>query len=251
VRSIGFGPQVKHVSYDPEAPLHDRYMATHYPGVGDPDFDTLRKVTMTINSFFGWEFNSCESLRKDGVWYPMDFANACPDSQVTSLHQHFPWLVKSYIRWSLYCAATKKKMRATLDWEPFFAARDEKLDLREQVARYAKIARERFESARFEEFCAKHLPHLDEVAWTYFGSERAKNAVAAKVKMLFPRHEWERFTEHFFGEIQKWREHDAAERAAAKAKGPAVHQHHFVPSGAASGTATKPAPAKGDKRSKK
>ena len=80
----------------------------------------LRDTTLTINAFFGWDFNSCESLRKDGVWYPIDFANPCPDSQVTSLHYHFPWLVKAYLRWSIFCAVTKRPMRKNLDWEPFY-----------------------------------------------------------------------------------------------------------------------------------
>jgi len=65
---------------------------------------------MTINAFFGWEFNSCESLRdRNGVFSPIDFANACPDFQVTSLHYHFPELVKNMVRWSLFCAATKRR----------------------------------------------------------------------------------------------------------------------------------------------
>ena len=71
-------------------------------------------MTMTINSFFGWDFNSCEALRKEGVFYPIDFANPCPDSQVTSLHYHFPWVVKAKIRWSLFVAASMR----TLDLIP-------------------------------------------------------------------------------------------------------------------------------------
>jgi transketolase len=67
---------------------------------------------------------------------------------------------------------------------------------------------ERMLAARFEEFCAKHLPHLDEVAWEYFGGEAARAAVRKKVQALFPSHEWDHFTDHFWAEIQRWREHD-------------------------------------------
>ena len=40
---------------------------------------------------------------------------------------------------------------------------------------------------RFEEFCAKHLGHLDEVLWEFFGTDIAKDAVRQKVAALFPR----------------------------------------------------------------
>ena len=94
-------------------------------------------MTLTINAFFGWDFNSCESLAKGGVWYPIDFANACPDSQVTSLHYHFPWLIKANLRWSIFCAATDRKMRKNLDWEPFYAIADRDLAPRERLREYA------------------------------------------------------------------------------------------------------------------
>jgi hypothetical protein len=165
----------------------------------------LRQITLTINSFFEWEFNSCESLRKDGVWYPIDFANPCPDSQVTSLHYHFPWMVKAYLRWSIFCAGTKRKMRKNQDWQPFYDIAKLDLSYEEKLDRYAKIALERYEADRFEEFCHKHLGHLDEVAWEFFGTQPAKDAVRAKVTALFPANEVADFTELFWGRIQMWR----------------------------------------------
>jgi hypothetical protein len=204
VRCFGFGPQTHYVLFDPAAPLHDRYtMKTEF--ITDAEKEHLRKVTLTINAFFGWEFNSCESLRKDNVWFPIDFANPCPDSQVTSLHYHFPWMVKAYIKWSVFCAATKRKMRKNQDWAPFYEIAAMDISYAEKLDRYAAIADERFETKKFEEFCAKHLSNLDEIAWEFFGTPEAKDAVRQKVTALFPPHEIERFTELFWGRVQDWR----------------------------------------------
>jgi hypothetical protein len=119
VRAVGLGPQVRIIRYDPELPLHDRYTMER-DFIGEADARTLADMTLVINAFFGWDFNSCEALSKDGVWHPIDFANACPDSQVTSLHYHFPWLVLANLEWSLYVAATKRPMRMNFDWAPFY-----------------------------------------------------------------------------------------------------------------------------------
>lgn len=211
VRVIGFGPQTYFVKYDPSAPLHDRYTL-------DRDFlpedqkKMLGDMCLTINTFFGWDFNSCEALRKDGRWYPIDFANACPDSQVTSLHYHFPWLVVSNLKWSIFVAATKRKMRRTLDWDPYYEVAARGLSFADRLDGYARIARQRLEADRFEEFCATHLNHVDEVAWDFFGSDLAKDAVRQKVTALFPAHEIEEFTELFWKRIQLWRQQSAAAR---------------------------------------
>ena len=204
IRCIGLGPQLRPVNYDPGAALHDRYRLDD-PGLSGEDLRLLADMTLTINSFFGWDFNSCEALRRGGEWYPIDFANACPDSQVTSLHYHFPWLIKANIRWSVFCAAVRKPMRMMPDWTPFLAVADEDLPFEEKLGKYAKIAHERFMTAQFEEFCATHLAHLDELAWEFFGSDTARNAVRQKVEALFPSHEVEEFTELFWERIQRWR----------------------------------------------
>jgi hypothetical protein len=168
----------------------------------------LEDITLTINTFFGWDFNSCEALLRKGEWYPIDFANACPDSQVTSLHYHFPWLIKANLRWSIFCAASRRRMRKNLDWEPFFAVAAQDLPYRDKLARYASIARERLAAEAFTEFCAKHLAHLDEIACEFFGTGAAREAVRKKVAALYPAHEIDQFTELFFGRIQTWREQE-------------------------------------------
>jgi hypothetical protein len=206
VRCIGLGPQWRCVNYDPDAPLHDRYrMDTDF--LAPEDEQRLTDITMVINAFFGWDFNSCESLLSDGVWHPIDFANACPDSQVTSLHFHFPWLIKANIRWSVFCAATKRRVHTDLNWRAYFDIADQDMGFEDKLAAYVKLARERFDVDRFEEFCDRHLSHLDEVAHEYFASDAVRAAIREKVEALYPAHEHDEFSELFWKRIQYWRQH--------------------------------------------
>lgn len=200
VRCIGIGPQFHIIKYDPSAPLHDRYTLSR-DFLSPAESQMLRDMTLTINTFFGWDFNSCEAIRKDGQWYLIDFANACPDSQVTSLHFHFPWLVMANLRWSLFVAATKKRFRKTLDWDPYYDVLAKESTLEGRLAGYAKIGHERMETAAFEAFCQEHLGQLETVSRMFFASEGGREAIRLKVASLFPEHEVESFTQLFFDRV--------------------------------------------------
>lgn len=201
VRCIGMGPQTRSVNYDPDAPLHDRYqMDADFLSAKDEQH--MQDLTLVINAFFGWDFNSCESLRSKGVWHPIDFANACPDSQVTSLHFHFPWLIKSNLRWSIFCAATKRRMKTNFNWDQYFKIADTDASFEEKLPQYVKLANKHFDTKRFNAFCERHLSDLDEVANKFFTSAVAKDAIHQKVAALYPEHEVEEFTEMFWQRVQ-------------------------------------------------
>ena len=204
VRCVGLGPQFRMVNYDPGAPLHDRYQMDH-DFLPEDEARRLGDMTMVINAFFGWDFNSCEALRQEGTWYPIDFANACPDSQVTSLHYHFPWLIKANLRWSIFCAATDRSMKTNLNWQSYFSIADQDIPFEEKMAAYVALAREHFSVDEFESFCATHLSELDEVANDFFASDTVHDAIREKVTALYPEHEIDEFVELFWNRVQKWR----------------------------------------------
>jgi len=217
VRGIGVGPQVNVIRYDPDQPLHARYVVDfHF--LDGKEWERAQKITRIINAFHAWDFNSCEMLRSDGVLHPIDFANACPDSQVTSLHFHFPWLVKALLKWSIFCAATRRPVTLNASWRPFLDIADRTdLSLDDKIDAYHDLAMAHYDAERFEAFCQEHLSHLDEVAWRYFGTPAFRQAVRDKVAALYPAHEVDRFTEHFYGLVQFWRktERDRLDAASA------------------------------------
>jgi hypothetical protein len=106
----------------------------------------------------------------------------------------------------LFCAVTQRPMRRTLDWDPFFAiARDEDRPWREKLNAYAAIAHDRFQTEAFEAFCDEHLGELDEVAFEFFASADAEDAIRRKVAALYPAHEVDAFTHLFFQRVQHGR----------------------------------------------
>ncbi len=202
VRAVGIGPQVRVIKYDASQPLHGRYTtARNFCSVDEQQ--VMADMCLTINTFFGWDFNSVEALRKNGVFHPIDFANPCPDNQVNSIHYHWPWYVTSNLKWALFCAATKRPMRKTLDFAPFYAIAKKDLPYRDRLKGYAQIARERLQADEFAEFAGRHLAPLDAAARAWFRSDRCKDAIRRKVLHMYPAHEVDDFSARFFGLVQQ------------------------------------------------
>jgi hypothetical protein len=111
--------------------------------------------------------------------------------------------VTSNLKWALFCAATKRPMRKTLDFEPYYAIAQKDLPYREKLVAYGKIARERLSADQFAEFCSKHLGPLEDAARKWFRSDRCKEAVKKKVANIYPAHEVEEFSARFFSIVQQ------------------------------------------------
>ena len=208
VRSLGVGPQVISLSYDPSQPMHGRYSVAH-------DFLSAEKgrearaITKIINAFFRWDFNSCEAILKGGTLWPMDFANACPDVALTSLHYYFPWAIKSLYAWSAFCAVTDRPMHVTLDIQPYFDIADSDRSYEEKLDAYEALADKHFDTERFNEFRASSMKDLDEVMWDLVGSDEFDAIIGGAVDDTFPEHERETFGAHYRGLLEHWREAEA------------------------------------------
>lgn len=203
VRSLAIGPQVMTLKYDPSRPMHDRYLI-------DFNFLTAEKgreariLTKTINSFFRWDFNSCEAILKDGLLHPIDFANACPDIAITSLHFYFPWAIKALYAWSVFCAVTRRPPQITMNIAPYFKIGASGLPYDDKLAAYEKLADQHFQTEKFWEFRASQLRHLDEVMWELAQTPEFDDILTNTVRTTFPPHEHDRFIAHFRGLLAFW-----------------------------------------------
>nr|BFE71411.1 hypothetical protein GCM10020092_047120 [Actinoplanes digitatis] len=123
-RSLTIGPETMVMKFRPELPMHERYAVEHdflTPAVGDE----VVAISRVVNAFFRWEFNSCETLIRGTDVHPIDYANACPDVAVTSLHYYFPWAMSALLRWTVYCVVTGRKPRLDTDTSRYFAIADD------------------------------------------------------------------------------------------------------------------------------
>jgi hypothetical protein len=203
-RSLSIGAETMVMSYDPGEPLHNRYEVRHdflSPELGEE----VVTISRLVNAFFRWEFNSCEIICKDGEAYPIDYANACPDMSLISLHYYFPWAITALAKWAVFCAATDRSMRVDQDVREFFSVGDrEDLSYEDKIAEYRKLSERYFSLGDYEEFCDKHLTHIDEVMIDFVRSAEFDDMLVETVTTTFPAYEHEKFVSHYRGLLGAW-----------------------------------------------
>jgi hypothetical protein len=204
VRSLSIGAETMPMWFEPGRPMHDRYQVRHdflSAGLGDE----IVTISRLVNAFFRWEFNSCETIVKDGVAYPIDYANASPDVALTSLHYYFPWAIKSLVKWCAFCIATKRPMRINQTTRDYFSIGDrDDLTYDRKLREYGRLADDYFQLEAYEEFCGRHLAHFDELAYGWFTSTEFDDLLVQTVVSTFPLHEHEQFVAHYRGLLSAW-----------------------------------------------
>jgi hypothetical protein len=202
-RSLSIGAETMVMRFSPDRPQHDRYSVSHdfLDAATGEEVVTIGKV---VNAFFRWEFNSCETLVRGGTVHPIDYANACPDVSLTSLHYYFPWAMTALVKWSLFCTATGRTPRVDLDTRRWYDVADSDRSYTEKLAAYRTLADDYFEAERYADFAATELADLDAVALEFFGSRDFDDLLVETVQATFPAHEHEQFVAHYRGLVGAW-----------------------------------------------
>ena len=203
-RSLTIGPETKIMKFRPDLPMHDRYEVTHsfLPPEAGMEILTLSR---TINAFFRWEFNSCEALVTGTRVQPIDYANACPDIAITSLHYYFPWAITQLISWSVFCAVTDRRPRVdTTSREWFDVADDPDLSWNDKLGRYGLLADQYFQADEYREFCSTSLAALPSMVRDWIASAEFDDLLVETVGKTYPAGEHDRFVSHFRGLMSLW-----------------------------------------------
>ena len=202
-RSLSIGAETMVMRFDPDKPQHDRYQVEHgflKPTTGEE----VITIGRTVNAFFRWEFNSCETLIKGNEVYPIDYANACPDISLTSLHYYFPWAIKALLKWAVFCAVSGRRMRVDLDLRRWFDVGDSEMTYEEKLDKYRELSNDYFQVDDYREFCEQHLSSIDEVMLDYVRSTEFDDLLVRTVRTTFPAHEHDKFIEHYRGLLKAW-----------------------------------------------
>ncbi|MEV4266592.1 hypothetical protein [Kribbella sp. NPDC049584] len=203
-RALSIGAETMVMDFRPDEPMHNRYAVSHdflSPSAGHQAV----AISRIVNAFFGWEFNSCEMLVKGDSVHPIDYANACPDVAVTSLHYYFPWAISALVKWSVFSLATGRRSKVDLHTERYFEiADDPSLDYDAKIDAYLALADEYFETPKYHEWCAAHLGDFDLRVREWVAGPDFDRLLRETVVATYPEHEQEKFHAHFKGLTDLW-----------------------------------------------
>jgi hypothetical protein len=203
-RSLSIGAETMVMKFQPDEPMHLRYAVDHAflsPQAG-AEVVTIARL---VNAFFRWEFNSCETLVAGGLIYPIDYANACPDVALTSLHYYFPWAIKALVRWCVFALVSGRRPQLDLTTDRYFEIADDAgMSYAEKLTVYRDLADSYFDTVRYDDFCATSLAHLDEIVLDWVAGADFDQLLTDTVRAVYPAHEHEQFIEHLRGLLSLW-----------------------------------------------
>ena len=203
-RSLSIGAETMVMRFQPDQPMHLRYAVDHNflaPGTGAE----VLTIGRLVNAFFRWEFNSCETLVAGDDVYPIDYANACPDVALTSLHYYFPWAMKALVKWSVFALVTRRRPRLDLETSRFFEIADDAgLSYGRKLAAYAGLADSYFETEHYQDFAATSLARIDQVVLDWVSGPDFDGLLTDTVRSVYPASEHDTFIGHFRGLLGLW-----------------------------------------------
>ncbi|MDX6511081.1 MAG: hypothetical protein QOE36_585 [Gaiellaceae bacterium] len=203
-RSLSIGAETMVMHFDPDRPMHERYQVDHAFLSAETGWEAVT-ISRLVNAFFRWEFNSCENIVRDGEVHPIDYANASPDVALTSLHYYFPWAMKALVKWSAFCAVTRRRMQINQSTREYFEIGDSAdLSYEDKLREYRRLADEYFQIEAYEDFCARHLSHLDDAALEWFEGPDFDALLVQTVTDTFPAHEHEAMVARYRGLLGAW-----------------------------------------------
>ncbi len=214
-RSLSIGAETMVMKFQPDQPMHLRYAVDHafLPAEQGAEVVTIGKL---VNAFFRWEFNSCETLVKGSEVYPIDYANACPDVALTSLHYYFPWAMKALVKWCAFALVTGRRPRLDVTTESYFAiADDPSLSYADKLAAYRRLADTYFDTERYHDFCASSLGQLDAIVLDWIAGPDFDQLLIETVRSVYPAHEHDQFIAHLRGLMALWVRDESSRVAAA------------------------------------
>lgn len=119
-RCYCLGQKYVHImQYEPRNPHHLRYVKDG-PPIEKKLLEKVRELTIKLNQWLGYDFNTVEFAVRDGIPYAIDFCNPAPDADVNSVgQQNFDWVVEHAARVAIERAQEWKEGSMNLSWGKF------------------------------------------------------------------------------------------------------------------------------------
>jgi hypothetical protein len=213
-RSLSIGAETMVMKFRPEQPMHLRYAVEHnfLSAQAGAEVVTIGRL---VNAFFKWEFNSCETLICGSDVCPIDYANACPDVALASLHYYFPWAMKALVKWCVFVLVTGRRAKLDLETDRYFAIAGEPgMSYEEKLAAYRELADAYFETGRYQDFCANSLNRLDQLVLDWVAGPDFDRLLVQTVRSVYPSHEHDQFVAHLRGLVGLWVRDESGRLAA-------------------------------------